>query len=155
MADAARAPVWRAAGAPAGRNIACSRCGPGPLFEPTVVNLGPDPLQPAVISAGRSGQRFVDRYTGEISQDTAGGTRELFDTITARHRWFDADDENRATARGITGASNLAFLFLLVTGAYLWLPPDFYRAALHVGSFGVLRPGLLRFALLYAVPERS
>src|SRR5690606_15578679 len=38
------------------------------------------------------------------------------------HRWFNLQGEARSTARAITGASNLAFLFLVISGIYLWLP---------------------------------
>jgi uncharacterized iron-regulated membrane protein len=106
-----------------------------PAFVPATVTLRPDPASPAVFGAGRAGQRFVDRYTGEVLPDSAAGTRAFFDTITAWHRWFDADEDSRAAARAVTGASNLAFLFLLVSGAYLWLPPVFNRVALRVRVF--------------------
>lgn len=43
----------------------------------------------------------------------------------AWHRWFASGQESRATARLITGVSSLAFLFLIVSGAYLWLPRVF------------------------------
>ncbi len=45
--------------------------------------------------------------------------------MTGWHRWFDASRENRAIPRAITGISNLAFLFLIFSGLYLWLPPTF------------------------------
>jgi uncharacterized iron-regulated membrane protein len=75
---------------------------------------------------------YVDRYTGEILADSAAGVRSFFDTIVGWHRWFDADESSREMARAITGASNLAFLFLLFSGAYLWLPPVYKRALFRV-----------------------
>jgi uncharacterized iron-regulated membrane protein len=42
--------------------------------------------------------------------------------VTDWHRWLGSGPEGRATARAITGACNLAFLVLVVSGAYLWLP---------------------------------
>ncbi len=56
---------------------------------------------------------------GEGSQ----GIRKFFSSMTQWHRWFAATIERRTTARAITGASNLAFLFILVSGAFLWFPP--------------------------------
>jgi uncharacterized iron-regulated membrane protein len=53
------------------------------------------------------------------------GATELdafFGAVTGWHRWFNASNENRAPWRAITGASNLAFLFLILSGVYLWLP---------------------------------
>jgi uncharacterized iron-regulated membrane protein len=98
-------------------------------FAATSVTVASDPLLPALVSAGRSGRYFIDRYDGTVLTDSAAGTRGFFDTITAWHRWFDADEDSRPLARAITGASNLAFLFLLLSGAYLWLPPIFNRVA--------------------------
>jgi uncharacterized iron-regulated membrane protein len=47
---------------------------------------------------------------------------ETFQKITAWHRWLATEGEGRATARSITGASNFAFLFIVLSGIYLWLP---------------------------------
>jgi len=38
------------------------------------------------------------------------------------HRWLGASNEHRAAARVVTGACNLGFLFLVVTGPFLWIP---------------------------------
>jgi uncharacterized iron-regulated membrane protein len=38
------------------------------------------------------------------------------------HRWLGSEGQSRSTARAITGASNLAFLGLAVSGLFLWLP---------------------------------
>ena len=38
------------------------------------------------------------------------------------HRWFGAEGENRAVARAVTGACNLAFCLLTITGLYIWWP---------------------------------
>tara|TARA_R110002049_G_scaffold118032_3_gene271904 strand:- start:2889 stop:4019 length:1131 start_codon:yes stop_codon:yes gene_type:complete len=100
-----------------------------PSFRPTSVTLDADPYAPAIISAGRSGRHFVDRYTGAVLPDSAAGARAFFSTITGWHRWFDVEGDKRATARAITGASNLAFLFILFSGIYLWLPPVFNKVA--------------------------
>jgi uncharacterized iron-regulated membrane protein len=42
--------------------------------------------------------------------------------MTDWHRWLGASPEGRARARMITGACNLAFLFLALSGLYLWMP---------------------------------
>jgi uncharacterized iron-regulated membrane protein len=65
---------------------------------------------------------LVDPYSGELREPGAQGLREFFSAVTGWHRWFNATGESRATARAITGASNLAFLFLVLSGIYLWLP---------------------------------
>ncbi len=42
--------------------------------------------------------------------------------MTGWHRWLGTNETGRAIGRGITGACNLAFLFLVVSGFYLWWP---------------------------------
>ena len=42
--------------------------------------------------------------------------------MTDWHRWLGVQGENRTIARGVTGASNLGFLFLVVSGYYIWWP---------------------------------
>ena len=46
----------------------------------------------------------------------------LLPQVTDWHRWLAADGDNRPTGRAITGACNLAFLFIVVSGFYLWWP---------------------------------
>jgi len=46
-------------------------------------------------------------------------------TLTAWHRWLCATGDSRSTGGLITGTSSIAFLFLLISGAYLWLPKVF------------------------------
>ena len=46
----------------------------------------------------------------------------FFSTVTWWHRWFKTSGENCAAARAITGVCNLIFLFLILSGLYLWLP---------------------------------
>jgi uncharacterized iron-regulated membrane protein len=42
--------------------------------------------------------------------------------MTDWHRWLGAHGASRNTARAITGASNLGFLFIVASGIYLWWP---------------------------------
>jgi uncharacterized iron-regulated membrane protein len=52
----------------------------------------------------------------------AKGVRGFFRVVTDWHRWLGASGANRATARAITGACNLGFLFIVASGIYLWWP---------------------------------
>jgi uncharacterized iron-regulated membrane protein len=93
-----------------------------PGFTPTTIELCNDPDAPVVLGAGRSDRLLANPYSGEVSEPGAQGLRRFFSAVTGWHRWFNATGESRATARAITGASNLAFLFLILSGLYLWLP---------------------------------
>jgi uncharacterized iron-regulated membrane protein len=74
------------------------------------------------VNFGREHRVFVDPYEGTMMGGGATGTRELLGAITAWHRWLGAEGEGRDTARAITGAANLAFLFLVLSGLVLWFP---------------------------------
>jgi uncharacterized iron-regulated membrane protein len=96
-----------------------------PGFAATSVRLSSDPRAPALLSAGFSGSRYLNAYTGDVLGEPPRGLNEFFGTIEGWHRWFNAGGESRATWRAVTAASNLAFLFLVVSGMYLWLPRAF------------------------------
>ena len=100
-----------------------------PDFAPSSVTLSANPRAPVTMSAGRGNSRTLDPYTGEMLTGEASGPHAFFDAVTGWHRWFNVGDENRNVARAITGASNLGFLFLLLSGIYLWLPPVYNRVA--------------------------
>jgi uncharacterized iron-regulated membrane protein len=70
------------------------------------------------------GQRalLVDPYTGDIIGPPPSGLRSFFRFMTSWHRWLAMEGEGRATGKAITGAANLAFLFLVVSGIYIWVP---------------------------------
>jgi uncharacterized iron-regulated membrane protein len=93
-----------------------------PDFEPSSITLPRDPRAPASVGAGRSGTVYVDAFSGRVLGQGAERLRSFFGAVTGWHRWFNASGENRAVPRAITGASNLAFLFLIASGLYLWLP---------------------------------
>jgi uncharacterized iron-regulated membrane protein len=100
-----------------------------PQLVPTTLMLRNEPDAPVVLAAGRSGSVLADPYSGVVSDPGAAGLRSFFSAVTGWHRWFNATGESRAAARAITGASNLAFLFLIFSGMYLWLPRVFKWAA--------------------------
>ncbi|MCI5105167.1 MAG: PepSY domain-containing protein [Pseudomonadales bacterium] len=81
-----------------------------------------DPASPAILRAGRSGSRYLNPYTGEILPPASETLDNFFSAVTGWHRWFNISGDGRGTARDITGAANLMFLFLVISGLYLWLP---------------------------------
>jgi uncharacterized iron-regulated membrane protein len=91
-------------------------------LNPTSIIIKNHNGAPVILSAGRSGSMDLNPYTGEEMAVGSESLDSFFSTITGWHRWFNISGENRAQARAITGASNLIFLFLIVSGIYLWLP---------------------------------
>ena len=104
-----------------------------PEFRPTSLTLASDPERAVTLGAGRGGgSRLVDPYTEELLGEGATGLRAFFGAVTGWHRWFNATGEARGPWRAVTGISNLAFLFLLLSGLYLWLPRVWKWAAFRV-----------------------
>lgn len=85
---------------------------------------------PFVASMGRSQTLHMNPYTAEIYQPHSDALSGFFSDVRSLHRWFLVSGDGRATARDITGAANLLFLFLLLSGTYLWLPKVFNWATL-------------------------
>jgi uncharacterized iron-regulated membrane protein len=65
---------------------------------------------------------FVDRANGSTLGDGATKLRHFFRLNEDLHRWLALKDEARPRGRAITGAANFVFLFILVSGLYLWIP---------------------------------
>ncbi|HEV3469834.1 MAG TPA: PepSY-associated TM helix domain-containing protein [Pyrinomonadaceae bacterium] len=93
-----------------------------PGATPSTLTVRADPAAPAVVGFGREGVVLVNPYTGEALGEGSRGARGFFRAVTDWHRWLGAGGEGRAAARAVTGACNLAFLFLVTSGLYLWLP---------------------------------
>ena len=100
---------------------ACSRRGPG-ASRPSLT-LQSDPAAPAAVGLGRG--RNLYRRTPTRARSSARDrrrSRAFFRAVTDWHRWLGAGGRERDAGRAVTGACNLAFLFLVVSGLYLWLP---------------------------------
>ena len=93
-----------------------------PDFRPSSVTFRPDPTAPVELGMGRGRRLYANRYTGEVLGEGSEAARSFFRTITNWHRWLGMSGEGRKTGRAITGAFNLSFLFLIVSGFYLWWP---------------------------------
>lgn len=84
---------------------------------PTSITFQNKENAPVRFSYGREKAFFVDPYTGaNLGEGTK--LRHFFHEVTDWHRWL----ANREVGKPITGACNLAFLFLAISGVYLWFP---------------------------------
>lgn len=93
-----------------------------PGTAPLSLTLRADRLAPATVTLEGNRTLLVDPYTAAIIGEPPAAMRGFFRTMTSWHRYLARDGASRATGRSITGAANLAFLFILLSGMYLWLP---------------------------------
>ncbi len=91
-----------------------------PDASPQSLALDRDPEVAAMVSLGREGNVYVNPYTGAILGKPSAPTAQFFQSMTSWHRYTGATGESRDTGRAATGASNLAFLLLGLSGLYLW-----------------------------------
>ena len=84
--------------------------------------------------AGMNGY-LVNPYSGETLRDGPGVATAFFYVVTQIHRWFAIGGDGREAAQAVTAYSNLMFLFLIVTGAYLWLPRVWRWHAVKMNMF--------------------
>lgn len=74
------------------------------------------------VSLGREGTIFADPYTGEITGEGNKSVRNTMSTLRDWHRWVALSGDQRPVGKAITGACNLLFLFLAISGIYIWFP---------------------------------
>jgi uncharacterized iron-regulated membrane protein len=88
----------------------------------TTMVITNEPGAPVALRAGRAGGASLNPYTGAPMETGSPGLDNFFNAVTGWHRWFNVQGEGRAFAREVTGVSNVIFLFLVVSGIYLWFP---------------------------------
>jgi len=111
-----------------------------PKASPSALTVSADPTAPVSVSFGREGLLFFDPYTGAALGEGSKSARAFFRSMTDWHRWLATEGESRATGRAVTGAANLLFLFIVMSGFYLWWPRNWSWIALK--SVVLFRSGL-------------
>ncbi len=89
---------------------------------PTTIALRAEASAPAAFGFNGGRMIYANPYTGEILGDGAPGVRNFFHLVTDWHRWLGTEGAGRTAGKAITGACNLAFLFIVTSGFYLWWP---------------------------------
>ena len=96
----------------------------------TSLSYRSDPRAPVHVHEGQDLYARVDPYTGRVLATGPGGLERFFEGVHNWHRWFNVSGGSVRRARAVTGAVNLAFLFLLLTGPILWIPRPVTRRSL-------------------------
>ena len=108
-------------------------------LTPTSLSYRSDPRAPVRVHEGRERYTRVDPYTGRVLATGPGGLERFFEGAHNWHRWFNVSGGSVRRARAVTGAVNVAFLFLLLTGPILWIPRPVTRRSL--ANVLLFRPG--------------
>ena len=97
------------------------RLGIGPKNMPTELVLHREPMPLLEVRYGHDRTFFANPWTGELIGSPASGLHHFFSIVTNLHRRLGFGMKN-ALAHNVVGAADLAFLFLLLSGLYLWWP---------------------------------
>jgi uncharacterized iron-regulated membrane protein len=93
-----------------------------PGAAPIGLTLRAAAAAPATVTLDGNKALLVDPYTGTIIGEPPSRLRAFFRTMTVWHRYIALEGASRGTGKAITGAANLGFLFIVLSGMYLWLP---------------------------------
>jgi uncharacterized iron-regulated membrane protein len=92
------------------------------------ITLRADAAAPATVTLEGNRAVLVDPYSGRVIGEPPAAVRSFFRTMTAWHRYIALEGASRATGKFVTGVANLGFLFLVISGLYLWFPRAWSRA---------------------------
>ena len=93
-----------------------------PDAKPASVAIKNEPGATWEVSLGREGVVFADPYTGAITGESNKKVRGVMSTLREWHRYVALSGDQRPAGKAITGAGNLLFLFLAISGIYIWFP---------------------------------
>lgn len=85
------------------------------------LNVYNDPKKAWTAQVGKD-VLVIDPATGAKTHEGSKKTRAFFTWMINCHRWLGAEGDQRPLGKAITGACNVGFLFLVVSGFYLWWP---------------------------------
>jgi uncharacterized iron-regulated membrane protein len=92
-----------------------------PDQSPTAITLRSRADAPVALSLGQT-TVYQDVYTGDLLGEPSTDVRRLMTRLRAWHRWLGMDGDQRAIGKAISGWANLIFLFIVLSGMYLWIP---------------------------------
>lgn len=95
---------------------------------PTRVTVWKDPKAPVELAIPREGRLLVNAYTGEIIGPGAHELDKFFHQVIYLHRWMTVNSRRNDIGHWFTWTGNLALVFLILSGLYLWFPVKWTRA---------------------------
>lgn len=73
----------------------------------------------------RRDQTLIHPQSGEVLLVGKTETAKTFEFITLVHRWFALEGTSQSAGKAITNIANLLFIYLAISGIYLWFTPIF------------------------------
>jgi uncharacterized iron-regulated membrane protein len=111
-----------------------------PGAVPTAITVEANPSESAAVAFGRERTMYVDPATGAVLGGGSARWRGFFAKVQDVHRWLAVPEEDRAIGKAVTGAANVAFLGLALSGLYIWWPR--LRGIRRVASVALFQRGV-------------
>ena len=117
-----------------------------PDARPTNLTIAADPTATVAITFGRDSVYYASPYTGELHKPVSTRMHDFMQLMERWHRFLGFSGESsRPVGKAITGACNAAFLFLAVSGLYLWWPRNWsWRGIKALAVFNLRLAGKAR-----------
>jgi uncharacterized iron-regulated membrane protein len=109
--------------------IVAYRVDPNPK-QPPMVTVRAAPTAPVELAYGRERTLYVDPANGKVLGEASRSARSFFASVERIHRSLGSELRS-GVGRRITGACNLLFLFLVLSGFCLWFPKRWLRQYLR------------------------
>lgn len=77
---------------------------------------------PISVLSGRSIAGLLNPYTGKVVPNHGTRPRAFFSWVRSLHRWLALEGAGKDVGKTITGAVNIGFAIIILSGLYLWLP---------------------------------
>jgi uncharacterized iron-regulated membrane protein len=126
--EARAVPVAAAQRLPMSQLIAAARANGGGTKPLSAITIGSAPDAPVDVAFGRELTLLVDPWNGKVLGEGAKKTTAFFRTIEDVHRALAMKGPSRDKGRAITGAANLLFLLIVLSGPILWWPRRWTRS---------------------------
>ena len=98
---------------------------------PAMMVLRSDPAEPVEITMSRDRTIYLNPYTGEASGQPSKRAHEFVLSVRNWHRWVAMSDVARKETEPVYSAANVIFLFIVMSGPFLWWPKKFNRQCLR------------------------
>lgn len=99
--------------------------------KPSAVRWRSDVDAPVEVIFGNSGSVFINAYTGAVLGNGADGLRDFFRKVGGIHSNLALSGSLRPIGAKVVTLSNFAFLFLIISGFFLWWPRNWSASAVR------------------------
>jgi uncharacterized iron-regulated membrane protein len=101
-----------------------------PQAKPSAIARTNEPGAAWTVNLGREGQLYIDPHSGAVLGEGNKTVRNAMSELRNWHRYVALSGDSRPVGKAITGVSNLLFLFLAMSGIYIWFPRNLQWSAI-------------------------